>query len=88
MQSNAMTNLQDVSCTLTSVRCCDLDPTLASLLLEDSALVWSQVIFVGLSSGQVYCVPVATESRSPIGTPKVLYSSTQPIAGIVCLRGW
>ncbi|XP_021931783.1 uncharacterized protein LOC110835652 isoform X3 [Zootermopsis nevadensis] len=76
----------DVSCSLTSVRCGDLDPILASLLLEEKALVWSQVIFIGLGCGQVYCVPVATESRSPVGIPKMLYCTTQPIAGIVCLR--
>jgi hypothetical protein len=81
--------LQDVSCTLTSARCGDLDPALASLLLEDLALVSSQVIFVGLDCGQVYCVPVVTESRSaPVVVPKILYSTTQPIARILCIRGW
>lgn len=81
-------HIQVVSCTLTSVRCGDLDPTLASLLLEDLSLVWSQVIFIGLDCGQVYCVPVATENRSPMGVPKLLYSTTQPVTGIICLRGW
>lgn len=82
-------HVQDVSCTLTSVRCSDLDPTLTSLLLEDMALVWSHIILVSLDFGQVYCVPVATESKStPLPVPKILYSTTQSIAGIVCLKGW
>ncbi|XP_023711134.1 uncharacterized protein LOC111866425 isoform X3 [Cryptotermes secundus] len=76
-----------ISCTLTSVRCSDLDPVLASLLLEDLALVWSQIIFVGLDCGQVYCVPVVTESRSAsVAGSKIVYSTTQSIAGIVFLR--
>jgi hypothetical protein len=81
--------MQDVSCTLTSVRCSDLDPTLTSLLLEDMALVCSPVILVGLDFGQVYCVPLATESKStPLPAPKLLYNTTQSIAGIVCRKGW
>lgn len=86
---NFTLDLQVISCTLTSVRCSDLDPVLASLLLEDLALVWSQIIFVGLDCGQVYCVPVAAEIRSAsVAGPKIIYSTTQSIAGIVCLRGW
>jgi len=74
---------------LSSVRCSDLDPTLTSLLLEDMALVWSHVILVGLDFGQVYCVPVAAESKSTsLPAPKILYNTTQCISGIVCLKGW
>lgn len=75
----------DVSCILTSVLFEELDPILGSLLVEDIALIKSQVIFVGLGCGQVYCIPVVMESKI-LPSPKILYSSTQSIKQIVCLK--
>ena len=75
-----------MSCILTSVLCDDLDPVFGSLIVEDLALMKSQIIFVGLGCGQVYSIPVMIEGKI-LPTPKILYNSTQSIKAIVCLKG-
>ena len=75
-----------MSCILTSVLFEELDPVLGSMLIEDTAFIKSQIIFVGLGCGQVYCIPVVMES-TVLPTPKILYSTIRPIKEIVCLKG-
>ncbi|KAJ9583802.1 hypothetical protein L9F63_021852, partial [Diploptera punctata] len=75
----------DMSCVLTCVQFEELDPILGSLLVEDITLIKSEVIFVGLACGQVYCIPVVMESNV-LPIPKLLYSTTQSLKEIVCLK--